>query len=117
MKWGIRISFAIWLLVAIGLWLACKPPAAHAGVPEQAQASNLAVPGQEAQLPYAGAIVVVQCKSVVALVLIGHDGKQHFVDLRTSTPAMVTTQLSQAPADDVTQVEVSCPAPGGGTSV
>lgn len=110
-------------LLIIGFWVALvlgivliHP--AKAGVPEQAQASALAVPGEQAELPYAGAIVITQCKGVIGLVMIKHDGAQQPVELNGLTPRDVTTLLQQAPATGVAQFEVSCPVRAkGGVSV
>lgn len=87
----------------------CAPyGVSHGAVPEQAQASSLAVPAAQAQSPYASAIVVVQCKNAVAAVLVDRGGVQYPLDLRELTPAMLMTQLAQVPADNVTQIEVKC---------
>jgi hypothetical protein len=80
----------------------------HAATPQQAQASALVVPGEEAQLPYASALVIVQCKQAVSVVLIDHQGHQHPLHLKDSSQAMLLTQLSQVPADSVTEIEVTC---------
>jgi hypothetical protein len=108
MKNGVLLGSVLWAVV-IGacLWGAVKKPAI-AGVQDQAQASTLAVPDQSAELPFAGAIVVVQCKNVVAVVMIKHDGTQQPIDLKNATQAIVATQLLQAPADAETEIEVSC---------
>ena len=92
---------AVFLLIALA-------SLAKAGVPEQAQASNLAVPEQK-ELPYAGAVVVMSCKLVNAIVMIDHNGTVHPVRLKDGTLATLLTQLSQAPADKVVQVEMPCP--------
>lgn len=109
MKWSARLGAIAWFLIMIVcLFFFWKPPVASAGVQDQGQASHLAVPDQPAELPYAGAIVVVQCKDVVAVIMIKHDGSQQTIDLKNATQAIVTTQLLQAPADATTEVEVSC---------
>lgn len=82
----------------------------QAAIPQQSQASTLAVPGEAAQKPYASALVVVRCKQVVAAILVDANGFQHPLNLKELTPAMLLTQLSQAPAENVTQIEVACPS-------
>lgn len=106
---------AFWTILILSFVFVHK---AKAGVPEQAQASNLAVPGQEAELPFAGAIVITQCKSVIGLVMIKHDGAQQPVELKGLTPRDVTTLLQQAPSEGVAQFDVHCPVSAkGGVSV
>lgn len=117
MKNGVLLGTCLWALV-IGacVWGAVKKPAI-AGVPDQAQASNLAVPDEPAELPYAGAVVVVQCKNVIGLVMIKHNGKQEAINLQGLSPKDVTALLLQAPADDTGQFEVACPVVKGSGSV
>lgn len=99
-------------LVVIGSFLltvwAARCAFADPGFPAQAQASNLAVPGEPAQKPYAGAVVTVSCHLVYSVIMVGHDGSLHVVHLKDSTLATLLAQLSQAPADAVEQVETPC---------
>jgi hypothetical protein len=81
---------------------------AYAQVPEQAQASALAVPGEEAQKAAVGALVVVQCKQAVAVVLIDSAGALHPLHGASLTATQLTTLLEQIPADNVTEIEVTC---------
>ena len=87
--------------------LALMSLSALAQVPEQAQASALAVPGEEARKPYTSAILVTQCKQAVAAVLVDRQGNLHPLHMKDSTQAILLTQLSQA--ETVTEIEVACP--------
>lgn len=79
-------------------------------VPEQSQASTLAVP-TPVVYPYASAMVVVQCREVIAVVFVTHDGElvpQHWPDL---TPQELDARLdAAAPADKTFDLELTCPA-------
>lgn len=76
-------------------------------MPEQAQASSLAVP--EPGPVYVSALLVVHCRKVEALVLIDDKGEQHPYHGKEATLAQVLTMLSPVPADKVTQVTIACP--------
>jgi hypothetical protein len=76
-------------------------------MPEQAQASAMAVP--EPGPEYVSALLVVHCRKVEALVLIDSHGVQHPYHGKEATLAQVLTMLSPVPADNITQVTVACP--------
>jgi hypothetical protein len=85
--------------------------AARAGVPEQAQASNLAVP-TPVVFPYAGALVVSQCKKAIGVIFVTHDGQIVPYDpeaLQKLTLAQLNAMLAaSAPLDNSQQIETPC---------
>jgi hypothetical protein len=82
---------------------------AAAQVPQQAQASTLAVPDPQTY-EYSSAILVTQCHQVGAVIFVGKDGTlypQHFQDMTT---AQLMQELSKAaPPNRVIAVAVPCP--------
>lgn len=108
------------IILALVIFIAVKSCSAHAQgsdippryasnpvMPEQSQASAMAVP--EPGLEYVSALLVVHCRKVEALILIDVHGIQHPYHGKEATLAQVLTILSPVPADNVTQVTIACP--------
>ena len=75
-------------------------------LPEQSQASAMAVPDPGVQ--FVSAVLVVHCRNVEALILVDSSGAQHPYHGKEATLAQVLTILSPVPADKVTQVTITC---------
>lgn len=86
------------MLAAISVW---------AATPQQGQASAPAVP-TPAPAPVS-VIVVVQCRQLVAMLLIDEHGGTHPADLEGMTPAQALALAQLVPSDHVVSVDVGCP--------
>lgn len=104
-------------IVARALLLALAASVACAQVPQQSQASALVVPREAphhvvrpaSDFKYAGAVVVVQCKLVYALMFIDKDGTiepKHLV--KDMSEAKLLTLLADANPDNVWMTETPC---------
>jgi len=97
---------AILLAIALTLSPFAMAQWPHDGVvPEQAQASSVAVP--EPEYPYAGALVIVEQKMVIGVIMVGHDGTLEPINIHGFSQATLLSTLSQAPADKVIQITTS----------
>src|SRR5581483_4451809 len=97
------------IIVVVALLALLVATCANSFVPQQAQASHLAVPAQS-ETKYAGAIVVTQCREALAVLFVSKDGEiypQHFS--RDLTFQQLLKNLTDAPADKIIEVDLACP--------
>lgn len=80
---------------------------ATAQVPEQSQASNLAVPEVKKQEP-ASIVVIVRCKKIIALAVVDNLGIAHNTPLEGLTQGIVNDILSTVPAERITAYTIDC---------
>lgn len=116
-NWSASILYIVVLLawlVAVGIFIYSS--VAHAQVPQQAQASNLAVPEPKhvtpphKAYPYASGVVVTECRAAKAVILFDKHGlphTQHMQDL--GFKELMDLLTSSAPPENIIEVTLACP--------
>jgi hypothetical protein len=95
------------VLVLIGGYWDITTAVAQTALPEQSQASNLAVPDQTS-VKYVSALIIDQCRQVGSVIFVTSTGElapQHIQDL---TLAGLLNLLGQIPADKILEVTLPC---------
>ena len=82
---------------------------ACAETPPQAQASELAVP--ESSQKITNIITVIQCRQLIAMMMVDEHGEVHWINIEGMTPAQSLIVAQRVTADHVHAITVGCASP------
>jgi hypothetical protein len=107
LKTLILTTLPLGLLLAV--ILAKCVPLMHAATPSQAQASELAVP--EPSQKITNIITVIQCRQLIAMIMVDEHGEVHWINIEGMTPAQSLIVAQRVTADHVHAITVGCASP------